>query len=65
MKILLTGAHGQVGWELARRAPKRGFAVEATDVDVFDITDLRAVDGPSWSTAPPTPLLTEPSPSRN
>jgi dTDP-4-dehydrorhamnose reductase len=53
MKILLTGAHGQVGWELARRAPKRGFAVEATDVDVFDITDLRAVEervcGPGWA----------------
>jgi dTDP-4-dehydrorhamnose reductase len=43
MKILLTGAHGQVGWELTRRGRNRGFVVEATDVDVFDITDPRAV----------------------
>jgi dTDP-4-dehydrorhamnose reductase len=44
MKILLTGAHGQVGWELARRGRARGLAVQATDVDVFDITDARAVE---------------------
>jgi len=44
MKILLTGAHGQVGWELARRGRDRGLAVQATDVDVFDITDARAVE---------------------
>jgi dTDP-4-dehydrorhamnose reductase len=44
MKILLTGAHGQVGWELTKRGRARGFAVEATDVDVFDITDPRAVE---------------------
>ena len=52
MKILLTGAYGQVGWELTRRSRKRGFAVEATDVDVFDITDPRAVEekvcGQGW-----------------
>jgi dTDP-4-dehydrorhamnose reductase len=44
MKILVTGAHGQVGWELTRRGKNRGFAVEATDVEVFDITDARAVE---------------------
>jgi len=44
MKILLTGAHGQLGWELARRGRDRGIAVQATDVDVFDITDARAVE---------------------
>jgi len=52
MKILLTGAYGQVGWELTRRSRKRGFAVDATDVDVFDITDPRAVEekvcGQGW-----------------
>jgi dTDP-4-dehydrorhamnose reductase len=52
MKILLTGAHGQVGWELTRRGRNRGFVVEATDVDVFDITDPRAVEekvcGQGW-----------------
>jgi len=44
MKILVTGAHGQVGWELVRRGENRGLAVQATDVDVFDITDARAVE---------------------
>ena len=52
MKILLTGAYGQVGSELTRRSRKRGFAVDATDVDVFDITDPRAVEekvcGQGW-----------------
>jgi dTDP-4-dehydrorhamnose reductase len=53
MKILVTGAHGQVGWELTRRGGDRGFAVEATDVEIFDITNPRAVEekvcGQAWA----------------
>jgi dTDP-4-dehydrorhamnose reductase len=53
MKILVTGAKGQLGWELTRRGRGRGFAVEATDVEVFDITDARAVEenvcGQGWA----------------
>jgi dTDP-4-dehydrorhamnose reductase len=53
MKILVTGTHGQVGWELTRRGRERGLAVEATDVEVFDITDHRAVKeqvcGQGWA----------------
>jgi dTDP-4-dehydrorhamnose reductase len=44
--ILLTGAHGQLGWEVFRRAA--GLSVHAVDCDGLDISDrtsvLRAVD---------------------
>lgn len=53
MKILVTGANGQVGWELARRGEQRGLLVEALDHQALDITDLQAVEkkvcGQTWA----------------
>jgi dTDP-4-dehydrorhamnose reductase len=43
MKMLVTGARGQVGWELARRGVARGFEMEVLDRQALDITDPRAV----------------------
>lgn len=42
-KILVTGANGQVGWELMRRADKFGVAAVGTDSKALDITDPDAV----------------------
>jgi dTDP-4-dehydrorhamnose reductase len=39
MRILLTGANGQVGWELSNRGGKRGFEVLALNRSDLDITD--------------------------
>ena len=39
MKILLTGANGQVGWELSNRSGQQGFEVLALDRSDLDITD--------------------------
>ena len=44
MRLAIIGAKGQVGWELARRAPMFGHEVLAWDVDELDITDAAAVD---------------------
>jgi dTDP-4-dehydrorhamnose reductase len=44
MKILVTGANGQVGWELSRRGAKKGFAILALDRATLDITDQSAVE---------------------
>jgi dTDP-4-dehydrorhamnose reductase len=41
MKLVVTGANGQVGWELTRRAA--GHQVAALDLAELDITDARAV----------------------
>ena len=43
MKILVTGANGQVGWELSRRGAKKGFHILALDRAGLDITDQSAV----------------------
>lgn len=43
MKILLTGANGQVGWEIARRAPILGHELIATDRSSLDISDAGSV----------------------
>jgi dTDP-4-dehydrorhamnose reductase len=43
MKILVTGARGQVGRELARRGEARGFEMEALDRQALDIADPQAV----------------------
>ena len=43
MKILLTGANGQVGWELARRGAHHGMEILACDRLKLDITDESAV----------------------
>ena len=42
MKLLLIGAQGQVGWELARRLPALG-TVTATDRTTLDLTDPDAI----------------------
>ena len=39
MRILLTGANGQVGWELSSRSGQQGFEVLALDRSDLDITD--------------------------
>jgi dTDP-4-dehydrorhamnose reductase len=39
MRILLTGANGQVGWELSNRGGQRGLEVLALDRSGLDITD--------------------------
>lgn len=44
MRIIVTGAQGQVGWELTRRATALGHEVLAWDVAELDITDADAVD---------------------
>ncbi len=41
--VLITGANGQLGWELTRRAHKQGIAVTAVDRAVLDITDQAQV----------------------
>lgn len=43
MKILITGAAGQVGRELAAAAAERGLALAAFDSKTLDITDAAAV----------------------
>ena len=43
MKILITGAKGQLGRELARQLARTEHSFDAVDVDEMDITDLRAV----------------------
>lgn len=44
MRIIVTGAQGQVGWELTRRATALGHEVLAWDVAELDIADADAVD---------------------
>jgi len=44
MRILVTGANGQVGWELARRGARKGFDILALDHATLDITDSSAVN---------------------
>jgi dTDP-4-dehydrorhamnose reductase len=39
MRILLTGANGQVGWELSNRGGQRGLEILALDRSDLDITD--------------------------
>lgn len=43
MKVLLTGAGGQVGWEIVRRAAARGVVLEARTRGELDITRSEAV----------------------
>jgi len=43
MKILLTGAKGQVGWEVSRQAAAYDLDVIATYSSTLDITDVEAV----------------------
>ena len=44
MRILVTGANGQLGWELSRTSAKRGFDILALDRAALDITDKSAVN---------------------
>jgi dTDP-4-dehydrorhamnose reductase len=43
MRILVTGANGQVGWELSNRGAKRGLEILALDHSALDITDTISV----------------------
>jgi dTDP-4-dehydrorhamnose reductase len=44
MRILLTGAMGQVGWEVKRRCDRDRHALWALDRRALDITDLKAIE---------------------
>lgn len=44
MRILVTGANGQIGWELSKGGAKRGFDILALDRATLDITDPSAVN---------------------
>ena len=44
MKLLVIGAHGQLGWELCRRGERQSFDIVPLDLPDFDITDRYAVD---------------------
>ena len=44
MRILVTGANGQVGWELSRRGARKGIDILALDRASLDITDQSAVN---------------------
>lgn len=44
MNLLVTGANGQVGWELTRRAAEEGISVAGLTRSELDITDNKAVD---------------------
>jgi dTDP-4-dehydrorhamnose reductase len=44
MKVLVTGANGQVGCELSRRGARRGFDILALDRATLDITDQSAIN---------------------
>lgn len=43
MKILITGANGQLGWELCKRGKSHGVDILPADLPEFDITDPAAV----------------------
>ena len=45
MKILITGCNGQLGWELCRQAPDKGFDIIPFDLPEFDITQPDIVKG--------------------
>lgn len=42
--ILLTGAGGQLGWELQRSAKRTGHLLHAVDLQALDITDALAIE---------------------
>ena len=44
MRVLLTGANGQVGWELAKLAAKKGFGILALDRAALDLTDSSSIN---------------------
>jgi dTDP-4-dehydrorhamnose reductase len=43
MKVLVTGANGQVGWELSKSGARKDFDILALDRTTLDITDQSAV----------------------
>ncbi|MFH1217960.1 MAG: dTDP-4-dehydrorhamnose reductase [Pseudomonadota bacterium] len=52
MKLLVTGANGQVGWELVRRGEAYGFSVDGFDRARLDITDENSVSHALAATLP-------------
>ena len=44
MRVLITGAHGQVGTELSKQAGQLGWETHSVDIDGLDITDIEAVN---------------------
>ena len=44
MKVLVTGANGQVGWELSRRGVQLNLEILALDRTALNIVDSHAVD---------------------
>ncbi len=42
MKVLVTGANGQLGYDICRQLNERGIENKGVDIDDFDITDMAA-----------------------
>ncbi len=43
MKVLVTGAQGQLGYDVVREGQKRGFVMIGSDIDDFDLREKEAV----------------------
>lgn len=52
MTILLTGANGQVGWEVVRQARERGIALAGLTRKELDVTDSSAIEEIMGTLAP-------------
>jgi len=52
MKVLVTGAKGQLGNDVINELSKRGHTPVGVDVEEMDITDINAVDGVMKSVSP-------------
>ena len=52
MKILVTGANGQLGYDVVRELQKRGHDTIGVDIDEMDITDEESVRSVLTSAAP-------------
>ena len=52
MKVLITGAGGQLGWDVMKELERRNIDCCGVDVADFDITDMQATRESIWAYAP-------------
>ncbi len=52
MKVFVTGAKGQLGYDVVNSLEKEGFSYLATDLDTLDITNEAAVKKAIWDYSP-------------